>query len=848
MNFDGLSHFLSKLTGVFSAIGHTHTKSEITDYVVDSAMSSTSTNPVQNKVVNTALNGKVPTSRTINGKALSANITLSASDVGADASGTATTKADAALASAKSYTDTKVAALVDSAPATLDTLAEVATAIQENETVVEALNSAIGNKVDKVSGKGLSTNDYTTTEKNKLSGIASGAEVNQNAFSTITVGTTAIAADSKTDTFTIVAGDNVTLTPDTTNDKMTISAKDTVYTHPTYTARTGVPTANQTPAFGGTFSVSQPVSDSTGHITAVNSRTITIPNATATTSAAGLMSSGDKTKLDGIATGANKTTVDSAMSTSSTNPVQNKVVQAAITAVSDEATANYNKSITGLSVSGKTVTYTKGDGTTGTITTQDTNTDTNVTQTVTTSNASYPLLLAPSGQTATKTTTAYFDSGVTLNPSTNTIAANISGNAATATSATKATSADTAKYLGMNNCSNTDFDTIKTAGWYYGYTGMTNAAVQAISVLEVIVYSNDWIVQRQTVINADGKTYERHYYSGNTWSEWIELAKVNDNVASATKLATGRTLKVNLGSTSASIAFDGTANVSNIGVSGTLPIANGGTGATTAEAVLTNLGISATATELNYVDGVTSNIQTQLNNKASTSVASTSANGLMSKDDKIALNSTIKLDPNDTAIEGEAALVNAGTFNGLTYDAVKTDINASAPVQSVNGKTGVVTLAASDVGAAPSEHGHSVLVDGDGNQTLYCYLPGSNDRVAFRTKSRDGNYSYVSFGNNTFYTGEGYRVYAENYKPSYADIGAAAASHTHDSIMSPDCLALTWSGDHFLSSTDRPDQKLHFGTNTLYRYNHSNGTYYQIHDDGNLKFSLSGTALTITKS
>lgn len=69
----------------------------------------------------------------------------------------------------------------------------------------------------------------------------------------------------------------------------------------------------------------------------------------------------------------------------------------------------------------------------------DINTDTNtkVIQTVTTSNATYPLLLAPSGQTATATTTSYFDSDVTLNPSTNTIAANISGNAATATKATQ---------------------------------------------------------------------------------------------------------------------------------------------------------------------------------------------------------------------------------------------------------------------------------------------------------------------------------------------------------------------------------------------------------------------------
>lgn len=46
----------------------------------------------------------------------------------------------------------------------------------------------------------------------------------------------------------------------------------------------------------------------------------------ATTGAHGLMTAADKTKLNGIATGANKTTVDSTMSASSTNPVQNKVV------------------------------------------------------------------------------------------------------------------------------------------------------------------------------------------------------------------------------------------------------------------------------------------------------------------------------------------------------------------------------------------------------------------------------------------------------------------------------------------------------------------------------------------
>lgn len=51
---------------------------------------------------------------------------------------------------------------------------------------------------------------------------------------------------------------------------------------------------------------------------------------TATTSANGLMSKEDKSKLDGIATEANKTVVDSSLSSSSKNPVQNKVVNSAL--------------------------------------------------------------------------------------------------------------------------------------------------------------------------------------------------------------------------------------------------------------------------------------------------------------------------------------------------------------------------------------------------------------------------------------------------------------------------------------------------------------------------------------
>lgn len=58
--------------------------------------------------------------------------------------------------------------------------------------------------------------------------------------------------------------------------------------------------------------------------------------AVATESANGLMSRADKTKLDGIEAGANKTIVDATLDASSTNPVQNKAVKAAIDAKADK--------------------------------------------------------------------------------------------------------------------------------------------------------------------------------------------------------------------------------------------------------------------------------------------------------------------------------------------------------------------------------------------------------------------------------------------------------------------------------------------------------------------------------
>ena len=63
------------------------------------------------------------------------------------------------------YVDSKVAGIVNSAPETLDTLNELATALGNDANFATTVSNQIGSKVDKVNGKGLSTNDLTNELK-----------------------------------------------------------------------------------------------------------------------------------------------------------------------------------------------------------------------------------------------------------------------------------------------------------------------------------------------------------------------------------------------------------------------------------------------------------------------------------------------------------------------------------------------------------------------------------------------------------------------------------------------------------------------------------------------------------
>ena len=291
------------------------------------------------------LDAKVPNTRTVNGKALSSNISLSASDVGADVSGSASS----ALTSAKSYTDTQINKLLDSSnDGVIDSIAELAAAINENDTAIETLNGIAAKKADSSALTSHTGNgDIHVTAAKKTNWDAayshstaahapSNAQPNQNAFSNIVVGSTTIAADTTTDSLTVVAGSNITLTPDATNDKLTIAAKDTTYSAATSSAA-GLMSASDKAKLDGIASgannytytlpaatssslggvkVGSNITNSSGTISLTKDNVVAALGYTpptqdtnttyseATTSASGLMSAGDKSKLNGIASGA----------------------------------------------------------------------------------------------------------------------------------------------------------------------------------------------------------------------------------------------------------------------------------------------------------------------------------------------------------------------------------------------------------------------------------------------------------------------------------------------------------------------------------------------------------------
>lgn len=140
---NGLLYFWQKIKTMFALVTHTHTKSQITDFPTSMTPSShthgniTNEGALQSTDVAIANGDKLVVTDSSNSNKVART--------GTSFDGSTTTKA-------------------------LTQKGTFETFLQEHQD--------ISGKVDKVSGKGLSTEDYTTAEKNKLTNISPGAEVN----------------------------------------------------------------------------------------------------------------------------------------------------------------------------------------------------------------------------------------------------------------------------------------------------------------------------------------------------------------------------------------------------------------------------------------------------------------------------------------------------------------------------------------------------------------------------------------------------------------------------------------------------------------------------------------------
>lgn len=223
-----------------------------------------------------------------------------------------------ALASAKTYTDEKVANLLENSTEAVDSIYELRDAMNENADAIEALNGIAASKASKTefdTHVSDTVKHITATERtnwgtaythSQAAHAPSNAEKNQNAFSNVKVGSTTVAADSATDTFEIAAGVGISVAGDATNDKVTITNSGVI--------------AVSTGSANGTISVNT--------------------NGTSADVAVKGLGSAAYTASTAYATHDHVHTIDSALSSTSTNPVQNKVVNSAIATLTSAVGAN----------------------------------------------------------------------------------------------------------------------------------------------------------------------------------------------------------------------------------------------------------------------------------------------------------------------------------------------------------------------------------------------------------------------------------------------------------------------------------------------------------------------------
>ena len=264
-----------------------------------------------------------------------------------------------------------------------------------------------------------------------------------------------------------------------------------------------------------------------------------------------------------------------------------------------------------------------------------------------------------------------------------------------------------------------------------------------------------------------------------------------DEADTADQLTTARTIRTNLASTSAA-SFNGTANITP-GVTGTLPIANGGTGGTTGYAANANIFASMTEETDAVADAdwiMVASLSTDSTNQAKGRLRVRKASSVYSyikgKTDALYAAKSHTHANATTSAAGFLPKLSGSTTQYLRGDGTWATVQAG--VTGVKGnaetayRTGNVNLTPANIGAAAASHTHSYLPLGGGTLT---------GNLSSRQIAPSANNSYTLGTSSLKWS----NVYATTFTGNLTGNASTATTATNATTASKVNQTLTLSGD-----------------------------------------------------
>lgn len=264
-----------------------------------------------------------------------------------------------------------------------------------------------------------------------------------------------------------------------------------------------------------------------------------------------------------------------------------------------------------------------------------------------------------------------------------------------------------------------------------------------------------------------------------------------DEADTADKLTTARTIRTNLASTSAA-SFNGTANITP-GVTGTLPIANGGTGGTTGYAANANIFASMTEetdavadADWIMVAALSTDSTNQTKGRLRVRKASSVYSYIKGKTDALYAAKSHTHANATTSAAGFLPKLSGSTSQYLRGDGTWATVQAG--VTGVKGnaetsyRTGNVNLTPANIGAAAASHTHNYLPLGGGTLT---------GNLSSRQIAPSANNSYTLGTSSLKWS----NVYATTFTGNLTGNASTATTATNATTASKVNQTLTLSGD-----------------------------------------------------